>query len=146
MERVFYTSICFLFHLSGSGSCRTSRQGPASLLMKDSGCVLALPLGEKTRERRERERCDPGKTEPGSIRSESRSDSLSMAMETLQHYLIAAIHYQLTVFNKEPLNCLSVAGYMHVSPTEPFKTTLLIKMTQQSCSLIPQTITNHLIP
>lgn len=41
MESVFI-SIHFLFHISGAGSCPLSRQRPASLLMKDSGCVLSL--------------------------------------------------------------------------------------------------------
>lgn len=38
-----FISIYFLFRISGAGSCPMSRQGPASLLMKDSGCVLSLP-------------------------------------------------------------------------------------------------------
>lgn len=49
-------SINFPFHIFGAGSCPESRHRPASLIMKDSGCVLSLPfnsLWRKGKKRRE---------------------------------------------------------------------------------------------
>lgn len=73
-----FISIHFLSRISGAGSCPLSRQGPASPLMKDSGCVLSLPLnslwkkkGKKRREGGSRKDREKGKL---SERTESRTD------------------------------------------------------------------------